>query len=194
MAAFAVISALGFGLLFAEIGGYFAGPPTGYLLGGLSALCYLTAFLLPRLLIRYTIEESAPVVLHRVTLRFLLAVGVTLLPSIVSFIILVPGSHRPVAPSMEISAITLMAVVLFHALGGLFADHANYLQQTHQYNSNQLLAILMLITVLFFTLALYLLTFDLVIPREPRIFLRDGLFGILALMGFGYFIYRLAHH
>ena len=38
-----------------------------------------------------------------------------------------------------------VAIVIFHGLAGMYANHIVYLQVTRQYNSNQLLAVTMLL-------------------------------------------------
>jgi hypothetical protein len=41
---------------------------------------------------------------------------------------------------------------------------------------------------------MYFLSFDLAVARAPRIYVRDMVFSTLAVTGFGWFVYRLAHH
>jgi hypothetical protein len=95
---------------------------------------------------------------------------------------------------MEVYSATLLGLILFHALGGLMAEQANYLQRTKQYNTNQLFATVLGISVLFVLLAMYFLAFDLGVARAPRIYVRDMIFGTLAVAGYGWFVYRLGHH
>jgi hypothetical protein len=41
---------------------------------------------------------------------------------------------------------------------------------------------------------MYFLAFDLGVARAPRIYVRDMIFGTLAVAGYGWFVYRLGHH
>jgi hypothetical protein len=79
-------------------------------------------------------------------------------------------------------------------MGGLMAEQANYLQRTNQYKSDQLLAVVVAMCVLFVLLTMYFLAFDLGTTRAPRIYERDMLVATLSVFGFGWFIYRLGHH
>jgi hypothetical protein len=88
----------------------------------------------------------------------------------------------------------VMGLLVFHAMGGLMAEQANYLQRTNQYKSDQLLAVVVAMCVLFVLLTMYFLAFDLGGTRAPRIYVRDMIFVTLAVFGFGWFIYRLGHH
>ena len=74
------------------------------------------------------------------------------------------------------------------------AEQANYLQRTKQYNTNQLFTVVIALSVLFVLLMMYFLSFDLATTRPPRIYVRDMVFSTLAVTGFGWFVYRLAHH
>jgi uncharacterized membrane protein YczE len=69
-----------------------------------------------------------------------------------------------------------------------------YLQQTHQYNSNQLFAMLVAVTLLLFTLILYFLAFDLARPPDLHAYARDLIAITLTLIGYGRSVYLLARH
>ncbi len=89
---------------------------------------------------------------------------------------------------------SVVAILVFHGLAGLYANHIVYLQETKQYNSNQLLAITMLLVTLFIVLLLYFLSFDFSANREPAIYVRDLALVTLAFVGFGWHAFRIAHH
>jgi hypothetical protein len=69
-----------------------------------------------------------------------------------------------------------------------------YLQATRQYNSNQLAAILLLVTLLLLVLVLYFIAFDWAIPRDAYVHLRDLTMITLVLLAYGRAIYLMAHH
>jgi formate-dependent nitrite reductase membrane component NrfD len=88
----------------------------------------------------------------------------------------------------------LIALFLFQGWGEVVTRHVMYLQQTHQYNSNQLVALLISVTLLLFILILYFLAFDLARPAELHAYLRDILAITLVLVGHGRALYLMAHH
>ena len=50
------------------------------------------------------------------------------------------------------------------------------------------------ISILFILLLMYFLAFDLGTTRASRIYVRDMIYCTQAVAGFGWFVYRLAHH
>ena len=74
------------------------------------------------------------------------------------------------------------------------AEQGNYLQRTNQYNTNQMFAAVLGLSILFILLLMYFLSFDLAATRSPRIYVRDMIWSTQAIVGFGWFVYRLAHH
>ena len=102
--------------------------------------------------------------------------------------------RESVALIEELYVYSLVAILLFHGLGGVIAAHVVYLQATKQYNSNQLAAVLLLITLLLLVLVLYFIAFDWAIPRDAYIHLRDLTMITLVLLGYGRAIYLMAHH
>ena len=94
----------------------------------------------------------------------------------------------------ELYGYSLVAIFLFHGLGGAISSHVVYLQQTKQYNSDQLVAVLVLVTLSLLVLVLYFLAFDWAIPRDAYIRLRDLTLVTLALLGYGRAVYLMAHH
>lgn len=185
----AVISSAGFGGLFALIVGYHGGPPAvGVLAGGL----YLAAFVAPPRLFAYANSDVAPVVLLQLGRQWVAATLLTLLATL-TVAVLTPWG-RPAQLGMELYVVTLTAVIIFHALAGMYANHVIYLQVTRQYNSNQLLALTVLLVVLLTAIILYGLAFDLAASREPYFYARDMLLVTLAVIGFGWHGFRIAHH
>jgi hypothetical protein len=89
---------------------------------------------------------------------------------------------------------SLVAGLLFHGLGGAVASHVVYLQQTKQYNSNQLVAVLVLITLILLVLVLYFLAFDWALPRDTSIHVRDLTLLTLVVLGYSRAIFLMAHH
>ena len=75
----------------------------------------------------------------------------------------------------EMYMYTLIAVFIFYGFAGAIASHVVYLQQTKQYNSNQLVAVLALVTLLLFVLILYLVALDWAMARDAYIHLRDAM-------------------
>src|SRR5205823_9682763 len=94
----------------------------------------------------------------------------------------------------ELYGLTFGGVILFHGFAGPFAHHVVYLQQTNQYNSNQLAAVLIAFTLLLFILVLFFLNLDFGIARDAHVQRRDLLFLSSVLVGYGWSVYKVAHH
>lgn len=189
-----VIFSIGFGILYWELSMGPAGAGVAPVWGIIAALAYALAFFLPQALFRFNLKDNAGQVLAQLSRRFAVAAAITLLLNIAIAAQWLPNLEKPVPVAMELYSATLLGLIVFHGLGGLMAEQANYLQRTAQYKSDQLLAVVVALCVLFVLLLMYFLAFDLGIAREPRIYIRDMVFGTLAFAGFGFFIYRLAHH
>lgn len=190
--AYAIGSALLFGLLYGETvlarSGSFS---TALLCSGVTVVFMLASFLAPRSFFRYTSKDVAPIVMTRVVTRAGISSAIVILMSV---LIVLLSRVIEVSFLSEIYFYTLMAVLLFHGLGGAFADHVIYLQRTGQYNSNQLAAILLLVTLMLFVLALYFFSFDLSPTGPPHALGRDLIAITTALVGYGWAIYGMAHH
>jgi uncharacterized membrane protein len=89
---------------------------------------------------------------------------------------------------------TLITVFIFYGFAGAIASHVVYLQQTKQYNSNQLVAVLALVTLLLFVLILYFVALDWAMARDAYVHLRDLTLITLILVGYGRAVYLMAHH
>jgi hypothetical protein len=178
----AVLASLGFGALFGYTVSFHGGP----------GLAFVAAFLIPVRLFRYATTEAAPVVLSQLGKRWVLASALTLAA------VLVAATATPWAKALQLAEelymYSVVAILVFHGLAGLYADHVVYLQVTKQYNSNQLLAITMLLVTLLIMLMLYFLSFDFSTSREPYVYVRDLALVTLALVGFGWHAFRIAHH
>jgi hypothetical protein len=186
----ALLSSAGFGGLFALVVGYHGG--TAAVAGVVTGAVYLAAFLVPARLFGYANSDAAPVVLLQLGRRWVTATLLTLLATFVAAS-LAPWT-RPAQLGMELYVVTLTAVLIFHALAGMYANHVIYLQVTRQYNSNQLLALTVVLVVLLTAVVLYGLAFDLAANREPYFYARDLLLITLAVIGFGWHGFRIAHH
>lgn len=190
-----VIFSLGFGILYWEMAQGAAGfEESAPIIGLLATVAYLIAFLVPQMLFRYSLEHVASTVLGQLSRRFAVAAAITLFLNVAIAAILVRGNDLPVPIVMEIYSATVLGLFIFHALGGMMAEQGNYLQRTKQYNTNQLFTVVVALSVLFIFLTMYFLSFDLAVARAPRIYVRDMIFSTLAITGFGWFVYRLAHH
>jgi hypothetical protein len=192
-AAAQVLFSLGFGLLYWEMATGLERPNAGPV-AILAIVAYLLAFFIPQALFRFTLSEAAPAVMSQLSKRLGIAAAITLALGLLVAAILVPGAPSAVPIVMEIYSATFMGLIIFHAMGGLMAEQANYLQRTAQYKSDQLLAVVVAMSVLFILLTMYFLAFDLGVARAPRIYVRDMIFGTLAFAGFAWVIYRLGHH
>jgi len=190
-----VIFALGFGVVYWEMAaGAAQFEESAPVIGLIAVLAYLVAFFVPQALFRYSLKDKASTVLAQVSRRFLVAAAVTLLLNVAIALILTSGNSKPVPIIMEVYSATLIGLIIFHALGGLMAEQGNYLQRTAQYNTNQLFSAVLGISILFILLLMYFLAFDLGTTRASRIYVRDMIYCTQAVAGFGWFVYRLAHH
>jgi hypothetical protein len=190
-----VVFSLGFGILYWEMARGAAGfEESAPIIGLLATAAYLIAFLAPQLRFRFSLDDVAGAVLGQLSRRFAIAAAITLLLNVMIAAILVRGTDQPVPIVMEVYSATVLGLIVFHAMGGLMAEQANYLQRTKQYNTNQLFAAVIALSILFILLTMYFLAFDLGAARAPRIYVRDMIFSTLAISGFAWFVYRLGHH
>ncbi len=190
-----VLFSLGFGILYWEMAAGAAGfEESAPVIGLLGAVSYLIAFFVPQMLFRFSLKDVANTVMSQLSRRFAVAAAVTLALNVVVAAILTRGMDNPVPVVMEVYGATVLGLIIFHAMGGLMAEQGNYLQRTAQYNTNQMFSAVVAVSVLFIVLTMYFLSFDLAVARDPRIYVRDMVFSTLAVGGFGWFVYRLAHH
>jgi hypothetical protein len=190
-----IVFSLGFGVLYWEMAGGAAGfDESAPLVGLMATAAYLIAFLVPQSLFRYSLSDVAGTVLRQLSRRLAIAAAVTLLLNVFVAAILTQATDQPVPIIMEVYSATVLGLLIFHLMGGLMAEQANYLQRTAQYKSDQLLAVVVAMCVLFVLLLMYFLAFDLAATRAPRIYVRDMVFSTLALAGFAWFVFRLGHH
>lgn len=188
---FAFGASLGFGILYAET--TFARMntlPSAAIVGGVAGLIFLATFLLPARVFRYTIADVAPRVQTQVLNRAL--VSAALILALNSGVWFALGASVELLE--ELYAYTLVALVLFHGFAGAIASHVVYLQQTKQYNSNQLVAVIGLVTLILFVLVLFLLALDWMTPRNAYIHVRDLTLITLVFLGYGRAVYLMAHH
>jgi hypothetical protein len=146
----------------------------------------------PRQLFRYTQQMNASMVLTRLMQRGVLGSGILLVTTLLVWLVI--GRLDNPGVFGELYAFSAIGVFIFQGLGETMTGHAMYLQQTHQYNSSQLVAVLLTITLLLFTLVLYFLAFDLARPPEFHAYFRDLTAITLTLIGYGRAVYLIAHH
>lgn len=153
---------------------------------------WLVSYLLPPLLFRYSNEQIAPVVLSQLMKHAAGAALCVILAGLATLYI--TGLWLDLPMIEEVYAFTLIGIVLFHGFGGPFAHHVVYLQQTNQYNSNQLAAVLIAFTLMLFILTLFFLKLDFGVARDAHVQRRDLLLLTTVLIGYGWVIYKVAHH
>lgn len=166
-------------------------PATALAVGALVLIAFAISFLAPPRIFRYTNAEAAPVVLSQLMARGGAATAITLATNIVVWLIV---GRDSVALVEELYVYSLVVIFLFHGFGAVMASHVVYLQATRQYNSNQLAAILLLVTLLLLVLVLYFVAFDWAIARDAYVHLRDLTLITLVLLAYGRAIYLMAHH
>ena len=188
---YAFFASLGFGVLYVETTLARTQPPaTAWLFGAATFLAFLISFILPPRLFRYTNDDVAPRVMSRVIARAVVAALIVLALNVWVWFILAGD----VSLLEELYVYSLVAILLFHGLGGAVASHVVYLQQTQQYDSNQLVTVLVLITLMLLVLVLYFLAFDWAMPRAASIHARDLTLLTLVLLGYGRAIFLMVHH
>ena len=153
---------------------------------------WLVSFWLPPLLFRYSNEMAAPAVLSQLMKRAAVAVACVVAASVLA--LLLTGLWLDLPFGEEIYGFTLIGMVIFHGFGGPFAQHVVYLQQTKQYHSTQLAAVLIAFTLILLALALFFLNLDFTIPRDAHVQFRDLVLLTTVLIGYGSTIYKVAHH
>ena len=192
MILYALIASLGFSALYAQTTlAHAQSTPTALAVAAFVFIAFAISFLVPPRFFRYTHADAAPVVLSQLMARGGAAAAITLATNLVVWLIVGRGS---VALVEELYVYSLVAIFLFHGFGGVIASHVVYLQATRQYNSNQLAAVLLLVTLLLLVLILYFVAFDWAIARDAYIHLRDLTLITLVLLAYGRAIYRMAHH
>jgi hypothetical protein len=184
------VSAL-FGVIVAEIVAWRMPSLAAPLFAATFAL-WLAAYLVPPRLFRYSNDEIAPLVLSALMRRAGLAVVCVVASALVA--LLATGLWLDLPFLEEMYALTLIGIVIFHGFGGPFAYHVVYLQETKQYNSNQLAAVLIAFTLMLFILTLFFFSLDFGTARDNATQLRDLLIFTTVLLGYSWTIYKVAHH
>jgi succinate dehydrogenase/fumarate reductase cytochrome b subunit len=192
MILYTLFASMGFGVLYVQTAfSHTQSPAAALANGSLVLVAFAIAFLVPPRFFRYTNADVAPAVLSRLMARGAAAAAITLVTNVAVWLSI---GRESVPLIEELYVYSLVAILLFHGLGGVIAAHVVYLQATKQYNSNQLAAVLLLITLLLLVLVLYFIAFDWAIPRDAYIHLRDLTMITLVLLGYGRAIYLMAHH
>ena len=188
---FSLFAAMGWGILYFQTAYTRASSiALAGTIGALALFSFLLSFILPARIFRYTNGDVAPYVQTQVISRA--AVGVALILSLngVTWFALT----RDVPLFEELYGFSLIAIFLFHGFAGAIANHVVYLQQTKQYNSNQLVAVIALVTLILLVLVLYLVTLDWAITRAASIHVRDLTLIALIFLAYGRAVYLMAHH
>lgn len=189
---YSFIASVGFSLLYAGAA-YAHGSAflPALAVGVIVIVLFAAGFLAPPYFLHYTDADQAPRVMSQVVARAGVGTVLVLVADAVTWF----GAGRAgIALLEELYVYTLLAFLLFHGFGGAIASHVVYLQRTKQYNSNQLVAVLVFVTLLLLTLTLYFLAFDYFLPRDAYIHLRDLLAVTMILVGYGRAVYLMAHH
>ncbi len=158
----------------------------------LAAFLTFGAISLPRKFFAYRFKDVAPTVLQRLMQRA--AIGTVLALALPFAVLALVGGWNHPQFLGELYVYTLIAIFLCQAIGEVLTNHVLYLQRTHQYNSNQLFALLASLALLFFVLILYFLAFDLAQPPNLKNYTRDMLAITLLLVGYGRAVFLMAHH
>jgi hypothetical protein len=180
-----------FAALYAETARVYS--PSSTILVAIAAFAgTLLSLVLPPRVWAYSNNDHAAVALSRLMQRGGLGSALVLASTIASAAL----TGQLVTPGLfgELYLYTALGVFIFQAFGAVLTPHVMYLQQTHQYNSNQLVAILIAVTLLLITLVLYFLAFDLARPPELHAYLRDLIAVTLTLLGYGRSVYLMGHH
>jgi hypothetical protein len=184
-------AALGFAILYAETGwAHSQSVERALLIGGLAFIAFLISFYASRRIAHYTLNDVAPVVQTQVLCGA--TTGALIILGLNAIVWVVLAGDVPLLE--ELYAYTLVAIFLFHGFAGAIASHIVYLQQTRQYNSNQLVAVIILVTLVLLVLVLYWFALDWAIPREAYIHVRDLTLVSLILLSYGRAVYLMAHH
>jgi hypothetical protein len=189
---YALITSLGFGALYAQTAfAHTRSASMSLAVAAFAFVAFVVSFLVPPRFFRYTHAQVAPVVLSQLMSRGVAAAAIVLAMNWVVWFFV---GQTSVALVEELYVYSLVAIFLFHGFGGIIASHVVYLQATKQYNSNQLAAVLLLVTLLLLVLILYFVAFDWAIARDASIHLRDLALITLVLLAYGRAIYQMAHH
>jgi hypothetical protein len=192
MILYALIASTGFGALYLETAyAHSQSLTTAVAIAAFAAVAFAIAFLVPPKLFKADNSEAAPIVLSKLMARGGVSAALVLAVNVGVWLLLGPGQ---VSLIEELYVYVLTALLLFHGFGGVVASHVVYLQATKQYNSNQLAAVLLMITLLLFVLVLYFVAFDWAIARDAYIHVRDLTLLTLVLLGYGRAVYAMAHH
>lgn len=190
----AILSSLGLAVLYGELTWYHTGGslPLALLDGGLVAVGIFLAFVVPPRLFKYSNDMLAPHVLTRLANRGVVAFGIVLLLSLVTLALC--WSNLSIQLVQELYAYTMIAGLIFFALGEVYASHVVYLQVTKQYNSDQLLVVTVALTALLILLVLYFLAFDTLMPRDTHVHVRNLILITVVGYGYGWHMYKIGHH
>lgn len=186
-----IAAAVLFAALFGE-SSYAHAPEATWLVTLVGFIGAFLSMLIPGKFFKYDLETEASAVLTRLMKQSSVGALLVIATALLAWILI----QRPDDPSVfgELYVFTAIGVFLFQGFGVAVTRHAMYLQRTRQYNSNQLVAVLLAVTLLLFTLVLYFLAFDLARPPQFHAYFRDIVAISLVLLGYGRSVYLIAHH
>jgi uncharacterized protein YacL len=191
MIIYALFISLGFGALYHQTAlAHTQSADRAMLVAMLAFVAMLGAFLVPPRLFRYTHADIAPTVMTQLMNRAIVAAATIIALNGVVWL----WFGRAASWVEELYMYTLVALFVFHGFGGVVANHVVYLQATKQYNSNQLAAVLLLVTFILLILVLFFVALDWGTPKSDYIHLRDLTLITLVLAGYGRAVYVMAHH
>lgn len=188
---YALIASLGFATLYGEAA-FASDSPAATIVALVSFALTFAALTLPSRLVSYRARDVAPVVLAQLVRRAALGSALMVMNAALAWLLV--GHYGDPTLIGELYVFALLAVSIYQGLGEAIAHHVVYLQETRQYNSNQLAAVILMLTLVLFVLILYFLAFDLARPPELHAYLRDMIAISVALVGFGRAVYLMGHH
>lgn len=188
---YAIVTGALFALLYSETARAFS-PAQAGLVGIIAFVGIAGSLYFPPFFFKYTNSEVAPVVLTRLIRRSVFGITLAYLVTVLTYLVM--GQYLNPALIGELYLFTLLSIFLFQVIGEVITRHVMYLQQTRQYNSNQLAAVLFAFGFMFFVLILYFLAFDLARPPDLHSYLRDILAITIVLFGYGRAVFLMAHH
>jgi hypothetical protein len=180
-----------FGSLFAEAV-WTRSPSSAVTTFFIVCVLWLLSYFVPPRLFHYSNDQLAPIVLTQLMQRTGVAIACVMSAS--ELVLMVTGLWADLSFIEEVYAFTFIGIALFHGFGGPFAYHIVYLQETKQYDSNQLAAVLIAFTLMLFIITLVVFVLDFGLSRDAHIHRRDLLVFTTVLLGYGWTVYKIAHH
>jgi hypothetical protein len=163
---------------------------TSLVIGVVTCAVFLLALVIPPRIFSYTNDNVAPRVQTQVINRAMISTAIIMTLNVAVWVFLA----RNIPLLEELYGYSLVEIFLCFGFAGAIASHVVYLQQTKQYNSNQLVAVIGVVTLILFVMVLVLLALDWAIARDAYVHLRDLILITLILLSYGRAVYLMAHH